>query len=97
MRGEGAASAMVAFTLTPGFIFAVALMTVASVAYLLRIGRKVVEEEEEEGKHVDDLADRPTVRIDRGKELASTVRMVMRVKRKMRRYKERRSVQNKTD
>ena len=83
--------------MTPGFIFAVALMTVVSVAFLLSIGRKDGEEEEEEGKHVDDLADRPTVRIDRGKELASTVRMVMRVKRKMRRYKERRSVQNKTD
>lgn len=97
MRGEGVASVMEALTLTQawtqGFIFAVALMTVVSASFLLKMGRK----EEEEEKHDDGLADGPKIRVDRGKKLAQTVRMVMRLKRKMRRFKERRNVQNKTD
>ena len=94
MRGEGVASVMEALTLTQGFIFAVALMTVVSASFLLKMGRK---EEEEEEKYNDGLADGPKIRVDRGKKLAQTVRMVMRLKRKLRRFKERRNVQNKTD
>jgi len=96
MRGEGVASVMEALTLTQGFIFAVALMTVVSASFLLKMGRKEQEEEEEE-KYNDGLADGPKIRVDRGKKLAQTVRMVMRLKRKLRRFKERRNVQNKTD
>lgn len=96
MRGEGVTSVMEALTLTQGFIFAVALMTVVSASFLLKMGRKEQEEEEEE-KHDDGLADGPKIRVDRGKKLAQTVRMVMRLKRKLRRFKERRNVQNKTD
>jgi len=95
MRGEGVTSVMEALTLTQGFIFAVALMTVVSASFLLKMGRK--EEEEEEEKYNDGLADGPKIRVDRGKKLAQTVRMVMRLKRKLRRFKERRNVQNKTD
>lgn len=82
--------------MTQGFIFAVALMTVVSASFLLKMGRKEQEEEEEE-KYNDGLADGPKIRVDRGKKLAQTVRMVMRLKRKLRRFKERRNVQNKTD
>jgi len=96
MRGEGVTSVMEALTLTQGFIFAVALMTVVSASFLLKMGRKEQEEEEEE-KYNDGLADGPKIRVDRGKKLAQTVRMVMRLKRKLRRFKERRNVQNKTD
>ena len=81
--------------MTQGFIFAVALMTVVSASFLLKMGRK--EQEEEEEKYNDGLADGPKIRVDRGKKLAQTVRMVMRLKRKLRRFKERRNVQNKTD
>ena len=40
MRGEGVTSVMEALTLTQGFIFAVALMTVVSASFLLKMGRK---------------------------------------------------------
>jgi len=81
-----------AFTLIQGFLVAVALVTVI----LTTFRQKMVRREEEEN-HYDGHADDPKITVDRGKELAQTVRMVMRLKRKMRRFKERRSLQKKTD
>jgi len=79
------------FTLIQGFLVAVALVTVI----LTTFRQKMVRREEE--NHYDGQADEPKITVDRGKELAQTVRMVMRLKRKIRRFKERRSLQKKTD
>ena len=83
---------MEAFTLTQGFIFAVALITSVFAAFLLKMRGR----EQQEEKHDDGLTDGPTIKVDRGKELAHTVRMMMRLKRKMRRFKDRRNA-HKTD
>jgi len=98
MRFEGAASVMEmeACIMTQGLIFAIALITVVSTAFLIQMGRKEHVEEERLGDG-EDLVGGPMTRVDRGKELAQTVRMVMRLKRKMRRFKERKNAQNKTD
>ena len=80
-----------AFTLIQGFLVAVALVTVI----LTTFRQKMVRREEE--NHYDGQTDEPKITVDRGKELAQTVRMVMRLKRKIRRFKERRSLQKKTD
>ena len=80
-----------AFTLIQGFLVAVALVTVILTTFRQKMVRR--EEEENHDGHADD----PKITVDRGKELAQTVRMVMRLKRKMRRFKERRSLQKKTD
>ena len=82
-----------AFTLIQGFLVAVALVAVM----LTTFRQKMVRREEEEENHYDGQADEPKITVDRGKELAQTVRMVMRLKRKIRRFKERRSLQKKTD
>ena len=83
---------MEAFTLTQGFIFTVALITSVFAAFLLKMRGR-----EQEEKHDDGRTDGPTIKVNREKELAQTVRMVMRLKRKMRRFKDRRNAQTKTD
>ena len=70
-----------------GFLFVAVLLAVVSAAFL----RTRVKEEDDVN-----LAAGPTMRIDRGKQLAQTVRVVMRMKKKMRRFKEQRNVQKKT-
>ena len=78
---------MEAYTLIQGFLFVAVLMAVVSAAFL---GTRVKEEDDV------DLAGGPIMRIDRGKQLAQTVRVVMRLKKKMRRFKEQKNVQKKT-